>query len=228
MMRSFNSVTIRAALAALAVCSMEVAAQGVAPGNTQPGVVTPDAAHIAKAKADSVRHPYVEADVYFMQGMIGHHAQAIVMAKWAPTHGASSSIQTLAARIINAQNDEIVTMQQWLVDRQLPVPAADANGMKMEMGGKEQMMLMPGMLTPEQMKALDAARGTEFDRLFLTFMIQHHTGAVQMVNQLFGTTGAGEDELVFKFANDVQVDQTTEIARMNKMLAALPPASSSP
>jgi uncharacterized protein (DUF305 family) len=160
--------------------------------------------------------------------MIGHHAQAIVMAKWAPTHGASSSIQTLAARIINAQNDEIVTMQQWLVDRQLPVPAADANGMKMEMGGKEQMMLMPGMLTPEQMKALDAARGTEFDRLFLTFMIQHHTGAVQMVTQLFGTTGAAEDELVFKFANDVQVDQTTEIARMNKMLAALPPASSSP
>jgi uncharacterized protein (DUF305 family) len=218
---------IRTLLAAVAAGSLAfpAAAQNVAPGNTQPGVVAPDAAAIAKAKADSVRHPYVEADVYFMQGMIGHHAQAIVMAKWAPTHGASQSVQTLAARIINAQNDEIVTMQQWLIDRQLPVPTADANGMKMSMGGSEHMMLMPGMLTADQMKALDAARGTAFDRLFLTDMIQHHTGAVQMVNQLFGTTGAGEDELVFKFANDVQVDQTTEIARMNKMLAALPPTA---
>ena len=217
-------------LAAIAAGSLafSAAAQGVSPGNTQPGVVAPDAAAIAKAKADSVRHPYTEADVYFMQGMIGHHAQAIVMAKWAPTHGASASILTLSARIINSQNDEIVTMQQWLIDRQLPVPAADANGMKMNMGGTEHTMLMPGMLTPEQMKALDAARGTAFDRLFLSDMIQHHTGAVQMVAQLMGTTGAAEDELVFKFANDVQVDQTTEIARMNKMLAALPPAAPTP
>jgi uncharacterized protein (DUF305 family) len=84
------------------------------------------------------------------------------------------------------------------------------------------------MLTPEQMKQLDAARGTEFDRLFLTFMIQHHKGAVAMVAQLFGTYGAGQDELTFKFASDVNVDQTTEIARMEKMLAALPPQSSSP
>jgi uncharacterized protein (DUF305 family) len=226
-MRPSHRHTLLAGIAAGSL-AVSVAAQGVAPGTTQPGVVAPDAAAIAKAKSDSVRHPYVEADVYFMQGMIGHHAQAIVMAKWAPTHGASQSIQTLAARIINAQNDEIVTMQQWLIDRQLPVPAADANGMKMNMGGSEHTMLMPGMLSPEQMKALDAARGTAFDRLFLTDMIQHHTGAVQMVNQLFSTTGAGQDELVFKFANDVQVDQTTEIARMNKMLAALPPAAPTP
>jgi uncharacterized protein (DUF305 family) len=81
-------------------------------------------------------------------------------------------------------------------------------------------MLMPGMLTPEQMKQLDAARGTEFDRLFLTFMIQHHKGAVAMVAQLFGTYGAGQDELTFKFASDVNVDQTTEIARMQRMLVA--------
>jgi uncharacterized protein (DUF305 family) len=84
-------------------------------------------------------------------------------------------------------------------------------------------MLMPGMLTPAQMQQLDQARGPEFDRLFLTFMIQHHRGAVTMVNDLFGTPGAARDETVFKFANDVNVDQTTEVARMERMLAALPP-----
>jgi uncharacterized protein (DUF305 family) len=81
-------------------------------------------------------------------------------------------------------------------------------------------MLMPGMLTAAQMKHLDEARGPEFDRLFLTFMIQHHRGAVSMVQQLFGSYGAAQDETVFKFANDVNVDQTTEIARMERMLAA--------
>jgi uncharacterized protein (DUF305 family) len=94
-------------------------------------------------------------------------------------------------------------------------------GMKMVMDGVEHVMLMPGMLTEEQMKQLDAARGVEFDKLFLTFMIQHHRGAVQMVKDLFGTYGAGQDDLVFKFASDVQVDQTTEIARMEKMLVAI-------
>jgi uncharacterized protein (DUF305 family) len=187
-----------------------------------------DSVYAAKARADSARYPYTEADIHFMQGMIGHHAQAIVMAKWAPTHGASSSVQVLAARIINAQTDEIVTMQNWLKDRHQVVPEANPAGMTMTMNGVTHTMLMPGMLTPEQMKQLDAARGTEFDRLFLTFMIQHHKGAVAMVAQLFGTYGAGQDELTFKFASDVNVDQTTEIARMEKMLAALPPQSSSP
>jgi uncharacterized protein (DUF305 family) len=189
---------------------------------------TTDSVYAAKARADSARYPYTEADIHFMQGMIGHHAQAIVMANWAPTHGASSSVQVLAARIINAQTDEIVTMQNWLKDRHQVVPEANPAGMTMTMGGVTHTMLMPGMLTPEQMKQLDAARGTEFDRLFLTFMIQHHKGAVSMVAQLFGTYGAGQDELTFKFASDVNVDQTTEIARMEKMLAALPPQSSSP
>jgi uncharacterized protein (DUF305 family) len=92
--------------------------------------------------------------------------------------------------------------------------------MKMMMGGMEHVMLMPGMLTPEQMSQLDAARGPEFDRLFLTFMIQHHKGAVSMVQELFGTYGAGQDEIVFKFASDVNIDQTTEIARMEQMLIA--------
>ena len=178
-------------------------------------------AAIAKARADSARLPYTAADIHFMSGMIGHHAQAIEMAGWAASHGASPSIQTLASRIINAQKDEIVTMQQWLRDRRQPVPEPDPAGLKMSMGGMEHVMLMPGMLTPEQMTQLDAARGTEFDRLFLTFMIQHHRGAVEMVKDLFATPGAGQDELVFKLASEVNVDQTTEIARMQRMLAVL-------
>ncbi len=174
-------------------------------------------------QASPVRYPYTAADVYFMSGMISHHAQAIVMAGWAPTHGASPSVRTLCERIINAQTDEILTMQTWLRDRQQPVPEARATGMKMMMNGMEHEMLMPGMLTEEQMRQLDQARGTEFDRLFLLFMIQHHRGAVSMVKDLFGSYGAGQDETVFKFASDVNVDQTTEIARMEKMLAALQP-----
>jgi uncharacterized protein (DUF305 family) len=159
-----------------------------------------------------------------MSGMIAHHAQAVVMSGWAPTHGANPSIQTLCKRIINAQQDEIATMQTWLRDRNEPVPAATGAGAKMVMNGKEHEMLMPGMLTGAQMAQLDSARGADFDRLFLTYMIQHHRGAVTMVKQLFGTYGAGQDETIFKFASDVNVDQTTEIARMEKMLAALPPA----
>jgi uncharacterized protein (DUF305 family) len=180
-----------------------------------------EAAAIAKAKADSAHYPYTAADVHFMSGMIGHHAQAIVMSEWAPTHGASSSVRILAERIINAQQDEIASMQQWLRDRLRPVPDAHATGMKMKMDAAEQEMLMPGMLTETQMKQLDQARGPEFDRLFLRFMIQHHMGAVTMVKDLFNTYGAGQDQTVFKFASDVNTDQTTEIARMQRMLFTL-------
>jgi uncharacterized protein (DUF305 family) len=182
---------------------------------------------LAKARADSARMPSTQADARFMTGMIGHHAQAIVMAGWAPSHGASPSIQTLCARIINAQRDEIATMQRWLGDRGLPVPEPSPGPMKMSVNGVEHEMLMPGMLTEDQMHQLDQARGPEFDRRFLTFMIQHHKGAVSMVKDLFGSYGAAQDETVFKFANDVSVDQSTEIARMEKMLAALSPSSPS-
>ena len=148
------------------------------------------------------------------------------MATWAPTHGASSSVRTLAERIINAQQDEIATMQQWLGDRHQPVPEANAGPMKMMMNGREQEMLMPGMLTEAQMHQLDLAKGPDFDRLFLTDMIQHHRGAVSMVKDLFGTYGAAQDELIFKFASDVNVDQTTEIARMERILGSYAPQKS--
>jgi uncharacterized protein (DUF305 family) len=180
-----------------------------------------EAAAIAQARADSIRKPYTAADVEFMQHMIHHHAQAIVMSRWAPSHAASPAVQRLADRIINAQVDEIGTMQNWLRDRRQRVPDATPGGVMMNMGGMEHEMLMPGMLTDEQMKQLDAARGPEFDRLFLTYMIQHHKGAVSMVKQLFDTYGAGIDDVVFKFASDVNVDQTTEIARMEKLLLSV-------
>ncbi|HEY3747437.1 MAG TPA: DUF305 domain-containing protein [Gemmatimonadaceae bacterium] len=215
--RLTGMLLLAAPIAACAIATRGSAQTIVSPAAHAAG----DSAAAARAQADSVRHPYTQADIDFMSHMIGHHAQAIAMARWAPTHGASPSVLVLADRIINAQQDEILTMQTWLRDRHEPVPEANPAGMKMTMGGMEHMMLMPGMLTEEQMKQLDQARGPEFDRLFLTFMMQHHRGAVTMVKQLFETYGAGQDELVFKFATDVNVDQTTEIARMDKMLIAL-------
>jgi len=190
--------------------------------------VQDDAAGIAKAKSDSARRPYTQADIDFMSHMIRHHSQAIVMARWAPSHGASPSVLRLAERIINAQQDEIATMQQWLRDRRQPVPDPSAAGMTMAMHGGHGDMLMPGMLTAAQLQRLNEAKGSDFDRLFLTDMIQHHKGAVSMVQGLFGTNGAAQDETVFKFANDVNVDQTTEIRRMEMMLSASGSAPQSP
>ena len=168
------------------------------------------------------RYPFNAADIHFISGMIHHHAQAIVMAKWAPTHGASKSVGVLCERIINAQTDEIALMSTWLRDRKQPVPEPTAGPMKMMMDGMEHEMLMPGMLSDAQLKQLDESRGAEFDRLFLTFMIQHHQGAITMVNELFDSPGAGQDEFVYKFASDVYADQGTEIDRMKKMYINLP------
>ena len=178
---------------------------------------------VEQARQDSIRRPYTKADIDFMSGMIAHHAQAVKMAGWAESHDASKSLQIFCGRIAMAQTAEIGLMQQWLKDRNQPVPEADARGMKMQMGGMTHYMTMPGMLTEAQMAQLDSARGVNFDRLFLTFMIQHHRGAISMVDTLFNTPGAGQDEIVFKFANDVQADQTTEIDRMEQMLEALTP-----
>jgi len=217
---------IRGLTAALVVTAASACASATQSTNASSAPVVPqavinpqsEAAAIEQARADSIRHPYTEADVTFMSGMIHHHSQAIVMAKMAPTHGANSSIQTLAARIINAQTDEINLMSQWLGDHNQPVPVPNPKGMTMKMGGEEHVMLMPGMLSEERMKQLEATKGPEFDKLFLTLMMQHHNGAVSMVKELFGTYGAGLDETVFKLASDVNTDQTTEIARMQRML----------
>jgi uncharacterized protein (DUF305 family) len=164
---------------------------------------------------------YVEADVDFMTGMIPHHAQAVVMAGWAPSHGARGDVAILCERIVVGQRDEIATMQSWLQDRGRPVPDATSTHHWMKMDGVEHDMLMPGMLTEEEMAELDRARGMQFDRLFLAGMIKHHQGAVQMVDALFNSYGAAQDETVFKFASDVYADQSIEIDRMNEMLRSL-------
>jgi len=174
------------------------------------------------ARQDSAKTVFTQADADFMTGMIGHHAQALIMAGFAPTHGASSEVKLLCSRIINAQKDEIATMQNWLRDRNQAVPEVHIEGSVLMIHGvDEEHHHMPGMLSPEQLQELDDARGADFDRLFLTYMIQHHEGAVDMVGVLFDTDGAALDDLAFKLASDIQVDQLTEIARMERMLSIL-------
>jgi len=223
-MRVLPSRFVPAAFLLLGAAASSKATNQGSGAAAQPAPYAENQAASAKPKG----YPYTPADVEFMSGMIAHHAQALVMAGWAQSHGAGPSVQTLAARIINGQQDEIATMQRWLKDRGQPVPDP-TKPMQMSMhhtGG--QGMLMPGMLTEAQMKELDQARGADFDRLFLTDMIQHHKGAVTMVNQLFGTEGAAREETTFKLANDVSVDQTTEIARMQRMLEGLQSSHGSP
>ncbi len=177
-------------------------------------VATPVAAP-AQSPVGPASKDYTPADVAFMQGMIYHHTQALLIAGWAPDRAASADVQTLCARIISGQKDGIVIMAQWLSERHEPVPHPEPEHM-MHMSGGDHMM--PGMLTAAQLAQLDKARGPEFDELFLRFMIQHHEGAITMVNELFAK-GAGEENPVYKIASGVFADQTTEIERMQHMLA---------
>lgn len=170
--------------------------------------------------------PRSEADVEFMSGMIPHHAQAVLIAGWAATHGARSDIRILCERIVVGQQDEIALMQYWLREHGEAVPAANATHMTMKMNGMQHDMLMPGMLNDAQLAQLDKARGAEFDRLFLQAMIGHHEGAITMVDALLGSTRAGQDDIVYRMASDVYADQTTEIERMKKMMATVPAGGS--
>jgi uncharacterized protein (DUF305 family) len=219
-LRNRTSSVAAGALTVIATAAC-AASQRASAGNVQPPPATVPAivSPPAQAQADSGRPPYTAADVHFLAGMIGHHAQAVQMAGWAPPHGASSAVRVLCERIVVAQNDEIAFAQRWLREHHEFVPPADPRGHIMP--GMDHPMLMPGMLTPEQMTQLDAARGAEFDRLFLTFMIQHHQGALTMVQQLLSAPGAAQDGPIFRFAADVSADQTAEIDRMNRMLDAL-------
>lgn len=142
------------------------------------------------------------------------------MSSLAATNAGSGAIRTLAERIHVGQTDEIRLMQQWLGDVGEPISEPSPAGMRMEMGGVEHEMLMPGMLTPEQLAQLERTRGDEFDRLFLEYMIQHHEGALDMVDTLFATDGAGVDDFIYKTASDTFADQGSEIDRMQRMLDA--------
>jgi uncharacterized protein (DUF305 family) len=163
---------------------------------------------------------YAQADVEFMQGMIGHHAQALEMTTLVASRTQNESIHLLAQRIEISQRDEIRRMQTWLRDRGQAVP--DPHTSPMHHGSEGHETLMPGMLTPEQMAQLGAARDAEFDALFLRLMIQHHEGALSMVKTLFSSPGAAQETATFRYASDVDSDQRIEIERMRKMLSAMP------
>ena len=174
--------------------------------------------------------PRSPADVRFMQGMIMHHAQAVEMTALIESHTTTKDLRLLAARISHSQSDEIKFMKRWLEARgeptSLTMPEMPNMDKSMDMSGHSmhamRTMLMPGMLTAKQMEALKKAKGKEFDRLFLTGMIQHHGGALIMVKDLFDTAGAGQDAELFNFATDVDSGQRAEIRIMQTMLGQKP------
>lgn len=172
------------------------------------------------ASTHAVLPPISRADVDFMQGMIMHHQQAVEMTALIPTHTTNPDVRLIGAKISHSQQDEIVMMKRWLAARG-QATSMEMPGMPgMDMSGKP-MGLMPGMLSPAQMEALRNAHGEEFDRLFLSGMIQHHGGALIMVKDLFTHAGAGQDAEIFDFVTDVDNGQRAEIKIMQHMLEGL-------
>ena len=178
--------------------------QGGAPGEASRNITVEEATDLS-----GIQH--TTADVAFMQGMIGHHAQALEMTTLLYERSTWQDIRMLAQRIDVSQADEINMMQDWLVVRDEGMAEHHAHGT----------MLMPGMLTPDQMAELAAATGSDFDRLFLEYMIMHHHGAVVMVEDLFASPGAAQESQIFNFASDVIADQSMEITRMRRMRGTL-------
>lgn len=218
------SAGMGALLAPMFIAAFPVVAQR--PPAEKPVIVQPGApgspSKTLPPTTRAVLPPESAADVDFMQGMIVHHAQAVEMTAWIPSHTTNTRLRALGARISSSQSDEINFMKRWLAARAeaIPKPMANMPGMKMSgmnMSGKA-MPMMPGMLTPEQMQALKQARGAEFDHLFLVGMIQHHRGALAMVKDLFNTPGAGQDAQLFNFATDADNTQRAEIRIMQNML----------
>jgi len=197
------------------------AACGTATAQTTPAPA-PAPTTAPAASADTSRGGGEAADARFMQGMIGHHAQALEMTRLVPTNTGNPGLQLIARRIDVSQRDEMATMRRWLQEHGHAVPAAEHAGHDMGAMGHDmagmQHESMPGMATPQELARLAAARGAEFDRLFLRLMIRHHQGALVMVERLLATPGAGQDPQLFGFASDVDADQRAEIARMQQML----------
>jgi uncharacterized protein (DUF305 family) len=227
---SRSGVVIRALLAAIVFAVFLSAAVRAQQGDpAKPVVVQPGAPGApSKTLPPSTRAalpPRSAADVAFMQGMILHHAQAVEMTAMIPSHTQNKDLRSLGARISSSQSDEIKFMKRWLASRGEPIEKTMPNmpGMDMPHGtshesSHESIALMPGMLTPQQMEALQKAKGSEFDRLFLVGMIQHHNGALTMVKDLFDTAGAGQDAELFNFATDADNSQRAEIRIMESML----------
>jgi uncharacterized protein (DUF305 family) len=202
-------------LIAAAAASCRTAGAGAGPAIIQPGAPGQASKEVAAEQArDLSKVQFTPADVKFMQGMIHHHAQAVDMTQLLVTRSNSDDMKKLALRIELSQHDEIAMMRRWLEVRGQEVPGEHAH----HMPGAP---MMPGMLSAEQMARLAAAKGPDFDRLFLEGMIKHHVGAITMVQDLFNTPGAGQDSEIYAFASDVDADQRMEIDRMGAMLAMM-------
>jgi len=222
------SCVLAAASTLASLFSLSVCAQQAAPPT--PVVVQPGApgkpTRTLPSTTRATLPPASPADVQFMQGMIVHHAQAVEMTALIESHTENKDVRSLGARISRSQSDEIKFMKRWLASRGQPTSRAMHHRSRMDMShgnmSHESMALMPGMLTAEQMEAVRKARGEEFDRLFLTGMIQHHGGALTMVRDLFDTAGAGQDAELFNFATDVDSGQRAEIRIMQSMLEKKP------
>jgi uncharacterized protein (DUF305 family) len=225
----------------LSLCAILFAASGTATAfcfpvpvqqadSGAPVVVQPGAPGMPSKKLPSSTKgtlpPRSQVDVQFMQGMIMHHSQAVEMTALIPSHTDNKDLRLLGAKISSSQSDEIKFMQRWLAARGEPISITMPGMPDMDKSGQPSppmaMALMPGMLTPEQMEALRKAQGAQFDRLFLTGMIQHHNGALIMVKDLFDTAGAGQDADIFNFATDADNTQRAEIKIMQSILEKKP------
>ena len=213
-------MTHRLAIALLSAAVLAAASSCRSAGGSSAPIVQPgapgDSTRVVTAEqaADASRVQFTPADVKFMQGMIGHHAQAVEMTALLATRTESEEMRKLAQRIEVSQTDEMAMMKEWLTARGQPLPDPHAH----HAGDSA---LMPGMLTAAEMQRLAAAKGAEFDRLFLQGMIKHHGGALTMVQELFSTPGGGQEAEIFAFASDVDADQRMEIDRMFGMLKEL-------
>jgi uncharacterized protein (DUF305 family) len=222
---SLSFLLFRAAVLSLAPAMASCQQAKTAPGGVsivQPGAPGQSNKTLTPETANAPPRKPSKADVEFMQGMIMHHSQAVEMTELLRTRSKDKEVQALGKRISISQTDEMAYMKQWLTDRDEPISEhgsmAGMNMASMDHMDMGPMPMMPGMLTPEQMKALAAAAGPEFDHLFLTGMIQHHTGALTMVKDLFKSPGAGQDPQLFDFASDVDNTQQAEIDIMRHML----------
>lgn len=225
MRRRTAPIPLILAVAALAGCASAPTGNGPAPAAATTGSAAERAEMEAlfRERQQQARMRFTEADVHFMTGMIAHHAQAVLMSRMAETRDAGPQLRVLAARIRAGQEDEIRLMQQWLRERGQPVPEVHYESDRVMLHGGGHHMAhhhgMPGMLTDEQLAELARNRGAEFDRLFLVFMIEHHNGAVYMVDELMAADGAAQDPTIFRLASDIKVEQVAEISRMQQMLA---------
>jgi uncharacterized protein (DUF305 family) len=203
------------AIVRIAAAAASCRTAGTGPAIIQPGAPGQESKEVAAEQArDLSKVQFTPADVKFMQGMIHHHAQAVDMTQLLATRTGSDDMKKLALRIELSQHDEMAMMRRWLEVRGQEVPGEHAHHLP---GAPK----MPGMLSAEEMARLAAAKGPEFDRLFLEGMIKHHVGAITMVQELFNTPGAGQDSEIYAFASDVDADQRMEIDRMGAMLAMM-------